>query len=121
MTTDALDLPDKGLVCGSCKLRVHVGDLACSSCGAKFRKAAAPQKTEENGGDFEREGNLSDTIDIDSASLNKSKIAAVLGDLGDYGLIKSARMGNPVGRIRLMKAAQGKGIDRKLLMQLFGR
>jgi len=122
VTADALDLPDRGLVCGACKLRIRAGDQVCSNCGAKFRKAAEPQRADEgSGGDSEQEGNLSDTIDVDSVSLNKSKIAAVLGDLGDYGLIKSARVGNPVMRIRLMRAAKGKGIDPHLLMKLFGR
>lgn len=118
--TDAVYLPAKGPCCGNCKLTVRAGDAKCPHCGMKFRKPAEEPPDEPSAGKIS-ENEASDHPEIDMATLDKTKISAVLGEPGGYGLMKLGRAGNPVLRIRLLRAAKKKGIDPLLLKGLFRR
>lgn len=119
--TNAVDLPGKGLTCGACKLTVREGDAACPHCKTRFRKPAEASEEDPPHAARAGENEVSNHPEVDAASIDKTKIAAVLGEITGYGLIKLGRAGNPVLRIRLLKAARKKGIDSKWLMRLFAR
>ena len=120
-TTDAIDLPDKGLVCGACKASVDQGDTQCDACGAKFRTPAKPVDSEGYGSPTAG-GEAAEVPQPEEFGREHIKIAAFV-EPGDFGKVKLAglRHGNPILRIRLLRAAQKKGIPPYMLKTLLGR